>query len=138
MTAGISSSTATTKFTPGITWTSPSSLAPTTTYTPACTTPTCSPSSMPALPFQLHPQLQASQKNRILDTCADAIGEDFHTTLKAYWKCQGDVESYPIYAAFNQINIKRERVTLLIWRLVSGRLRGMPEVLPMWHTVSTR
>jgi hypothetical protein len=25
------------------------------------------------------------------DTCADAIGEDFHTTMKAYWKCHGDV-----------------------------------------------
>jgi hypothetical protein len=40
------------------------------------------------------------------DTCADAIGEDFHTTLKAYWKCHGDVESFPIYAAFNQVNIQ--------------------------------
>jgi len=40
------------------------------------------------------------------DTCADAIGEDFHTTLKAFWKCHGDVESYPIYASFNQVNIQ--------------------------------
>jgi hypothetical protein len=23
------------------------------------------------------------------DTCADAIGEDFHTALKAYWKTEG-------------------------------------------------
>lgn len=39
------------------------------------------------------------------DTCADAIGEDFHTTLKAYWKTQGDMKTCPIYTPFNQVNI---------------------------------
>lgn len=39
------------------------------------------------------------------DTCADAIGEDFHTTQKAYWKTGGDIEVIPIYAPFNQVNI---------------------------------
>jgi hypothetical protein len=40
------------------------------------------------------------------DTCSDAIGEDFHTTVKAFWKCQGEIETYPIYASFNQVNIQ--------------------------------
>ena len=39
------------------------------------------------------------------DTCADAIGEDFHTTQKAYWKTEGDIETIPIYAPFNQVNL---------------------------------
>jgi hypothetical protein len=39
------------------------------------------------------------------DTCADAIGEDFHTTQKAYWKTNGEVITVPIYAPFNQVNI---------------------------------
>jgi hypothetical protein len=40
------------------------------------------------------------------DTCADAIGEDFHTTIKAFWKCRGDVETKVIYTPFNQVNIQ--------------------------------
>ena len=60
----------------------------------------CYPLSNYTLSFNL------AKKIGFWDTCADAIGEDFHTTLKAYWKCQGDVESYPIYAAFNQVNIQ--------------------------------
>ena len=40
------------------------------------------------------------------DTCADAIGEDFHTTLKSYWKTQGDMKTCPIYTPFNQVNIE--------------------------------
>ena len=39
------------------------------------------------------------------DTCADAIGEDFHTTQKAYWKTDGEIFTVPIYAPFNQVNI---------------------------------
>jgi hypothetical protein len=39
------------------------------------------------------------------DTCADAIGEDFHTTQKAFWKTGGEIKTFPIYAAFNQVNI---------------------------------
>jgi hypothetical protein len=39
------------------------------------------------------------------DTCADAIGEDFHTTMKSFWKTQGDVITVPIYSMFNQVNI---------------------------------
>ena len=40
------------------------------------------------------------------DTCADAIGEDFHTTIKAFWKTGGDIECIPIYASFNQVNVE--------------------------------
>jgi len=40
------------------------------------------------------------------DTCPDAIGEDFHTTIKAFWKYKGDVTTIPIYAPFNQVNIQ--------------------------------
>lgn len=40
------------------------------------------------------------------DTCPDAIGEDFHTTIKAFWKTKGEIETYPIYTPFNQINIQ--------------------------------
>jgi hypothetical protein len=39
------------------------------------------------------------------DTCADAIGEDFHTLQKAYWKTGGQIKAVPIYTPFNQINI---------------------------------
>ena len=39
------------------------------------------------------------------DTCADAIGEDFHTTQKAFWKTKGEIRTVPIYAPFNQVNI---------------------------------
>lgn len=27
------------------------------------------------------------------DTCADAIGEDYHTTQKAFWKTGGDIHT---------------------------------------------
>jgi hypothetical protein len=40
------------------------------------------------------------------DTCADAIGEDFHMTEKAFWKTAGNVEAIPIYAPFNQVCIQ--------------------------------
>lgn len=39
------------------------------------------------------------------DTCADAIGEDFHTCQKVYWKTNGDMKTVPIYVPFNQVNI---------------------------------
>ena len=39
------------------------------------------------------------------DTCSDAIGEDMHTTLKAYWKTSGNIKTIPIYVPFNQVNI---------------------------------
>jgi hypothetical protein len=39
------------------------------------------------------------------DTCADAIGEDFHTMMKALWKTQMEVKGRPIYVPFNQANI---------------------------------
>ena len=40
------------------------------------------------------------------DTCADAIGEDFHTTQKAFWKTEGDMINVPIYVPFNQVNVQ--------------------------------
>lgn len=40
------------------------------------------------------------------DTCPDAIGEDFHTTLKAFWKTNGDVRTVEIHAPFNQVNVQ--------------------------------
>lgn len=48
---------------------------------------------------------QLIKKIGFWDTCADAIGEDFHTTLKTYWKTHGDMRTYPIYTPFNQVNI---------------------------------
>lgn len=39
------------------------------------------------------------------DTCPDAIGQDFHTTQKAYWKTGGEIKTIPIYTPFNQVNI---------------------------------
>jgi hypothetical protein len=39
------------------------------------------------------------------DTCADAIGEDFHTMMKALWKTSMEVKGRPIYVPFNQVNI---------------------------------
>lgn len=40
------------------------------------------------------------------DTCQDAIGEDFHTTQKAFWKTGGDAFNVPIYVPFNQVNVQ--------------------------------
>ena len=40
------------------------------------------------------------------DTCPDAIGQDFHTTQKAFWKTKGDLVSVPIYVPFNQVNVQ--------------------------------
>ena len=39
------------------------------------------------------------------DTCADAIGEDFHTFQKAFWKTNGEAKAKIILAPFNQENI---------------------------------
>ena len=39
------------------------------------------------------------------DTCADAIGEDFHTCQKCFWKKGGDIETVPIFTAFNQLSL---------------------------------
>jgi hypothetical protein len=39
------------------------------------------------------------------DTCADAIGEDFHTLQKSFWKTNAEVKTVPIYTPFNQVNI---------------------------------
>ena len=39
------------------------------------------------------------------DTCADAIGEDFHTCQKCYWKKEGDIITVPILTPFNQLSL---------------------------------
>lgn len=39
------------------------------------------------------------------DTCADAIGEDLHTTAKAFWKTRAEVVCKPIYIPTNQVNL---------------------------------
>ena len=39
------------------------------------------------------------------DTCKDAIAQDMQTTVKAYWKTQGDITTVPIYVPFNQANL---------------------------------
>lgn len=39
------------------------------------------------------------------DTTPDAIGEDFHTTLKCFWKTKMNIKAVPIYVPFNQVNI---------------------------------
>jgi hypothetical protein len=55
------------------------------------------------------------------DTCADAIGEDFHTTQKAYWKTGGEAIAVPIYVPFNQLNLStgngyKEDVLARFWQ----------------------
>ncbi len=39
------------------------------------------------------------------DTCADAIGEYFHTCQKIFWKTNGEAKTIPIYVPFNQVNV---------------------------------
>lgn len=45
------------------------------------------------------------------DTCPDAIGEDFHTTIKAFTKTRGEVRTVNIFTPFNQLNIRTGRGT---------------------------
>ena len=40
------------------------------------------------------------------DTCPDAIGEDYHTVQKAFWKTQGDVRTVDLHIPFNQVNVQ--------------------------------
>lgn len=40
------------------------------------------------------------------DTCPEAIGEDFHTTIKAFCKTRGKVRTISIFTPFNQVNIQ--------------------------------
>ena len=39
------------------------------------------------------------------DTCSLAVGEDFHTVQKAYWKTKGDIVTIPIYVPWNQLSL---------------------------------
>ena len=39
------------------------------------------------------------------DTNPDAIGEDFHTFQKCFWKAEGPIHSVPIYTPFNQLSL---------------------------------
>ena len=39
------------------------------------------------------------------DTNPDAIGEDFHTCQKCFWKINGTVHTVPIYTPFNQLSL---------------------------------
>lgn len=41
-----------------------------------------------------------------LDTCDDAIGDDFHMMLKLFWKTNGKMETVPMYVPFNQTNVQ--------------------------------
>ena len=40
------------------------------------------------------------------DTWSDAIGEDFHTCQKCYWKSEGPFYTVPIYIPFNQLSLE--------------------------------
>ena len=40
------------------------------------------------------------------DTIPDAIGEDFHTTIKCFWKRGGDFQVKPIYTMFNLLSVQ--------------------------------
>lgn len=40
-----------------------------------------------------------------IDTCEDAISEDFHTAFKSFWKTKGQAKVIVIYAMCNQVNI---------------------------------
>lgn len=44
-----------------------------------------------------------------LDTCFDAVGDDLHTTQKAFWKTGGEIITVPIYVPFNLLNITSEK-----------------------------
>jgi hypothetical protein len=66
------------------------------------------------------------------DTCADAIGEDLHTTLKAYWKTRGKITCVPIPAPFNQANLETgkgywENCKAKFWQ-VERHMRGVIDV----------
>ena len=43
------------------------------------------------------------------DTCADAIGEDMHTFLKATLKTNGQLRTHPIFTPFNQLNVETDK-----------------------------
>lgn len=45
------------------------------------------------------------KKIGFLDTNADAMCDDFHTSLKALWKKEGELEIVPIYVMFNMTNL---------------------------------
>lgn len=40
------------------------------------------------------------------DTCADAIGQDFHTNMKIFWNGQGKVRTFPVFIPFNQLCVQ--------------------------------
>ncbi len=53
--------------------------------------------------------LKLAQRIGYWDTCADAIGEDFHTVIKSVWKTKGKVKTQPIFVPCNQVNIETGR-----------------------------
>ena len=42
------------------------------------------------------------------DTGPDAIGEDFHMTIKSFWKTKGQVRTEYIHIPFNQLNVQTD------------------------------
>ena len=40
------------------------------------------------------------------DTGPDAIGEDFHMTIKSFWKTKGQVRTEYLHIPFNQLNVQ--------------------------------
>jgi len=66
------------------------------------------------------------------DTNADAIADDYHTAMKAYWKNQGEIECIPIYTMFNQVNVETGRgykadVIARFWQ-AERHVRGLLDV----------
>ena len=43
------------------------------------------------------------------DTCADAIGEDLHTFIKASFKTNGRIKTQPIFVPFGQLNVQTDK-----------------------------
>ena len=86
--------------------------------------------SFPLSNYSLHFTL--AKKVGWWDTCADAIGEDFHMTEKCFWKTDGEVETIHIYAPFNQVNIQTgkgflEDVKARFWQ-AERHARGVSDV----------
>lgn len=72
------------------------------------------------------------QKMGWQDTNSDAIADDYHTAMKAYWKNKGEIEVIPVYAMFNQVNVETGKgyvadVIARFWQ-AERHIRGLLDV----------
>jgi hypothetical protein len=76
------------------------------------------------------------------DTCPDAIGEDFHTTIKAFWKTEGEIKTVCVHTPFNQVNVQTgngyyEDVMARFWQ-AERHARGCADVAYVLKMLFTR